>query len=70
MLFLCALSMSLTPDAMRAAVGHFLQYVQPISFDLEESVRYFAPNLTWSFPPRGYPRQVTREGFVEHMRGG
>ena len=55
---------------MRAAVAHFVHFVQPTSFDLNESVRYFAPSLTWSFPPRGYPRQVTRDGFVDHMRGG
>ena len=30
----------------------------------------FAENLTWSFPPRGYPQQITREGFKAHQQGG
>lgn len=62
--------LSPTPDEMRAAVQSFVRFVQPEDFDLERSVGSFAPNLTWSFPPRGYPRQISREGFVDHMRGG
>eukprot|EP01047_Picozoa_sp_COSAG01_P016334 COSAG01_NODE_834_length_13230_cov_18.826746_14_plen_448_part_00 len=55
---------------MERAIVRFVNYTQPGRFNLDLALAGFAPNLTWSFPPSGYPRQISRDGFKQHMKGG
>ena len=62
------------PDAMRAAITHFVKYSSTTSFNLTLAVSPFAQNLSWAFPTPGSASGVAggsdRAGFLAHMKGG
>lgn len=57
-------------DLMERTLMSFVNATQPSNFNLRVAVAGFAANLTWSFPPKGYPRQISRDGFMQHMQSG